>query len=116
IHWRTLCLALPPDGIVAHFPTEDACRARFESVRWVSSPSCPKCRSDGYTHLASRALRQCRACRHQYSATTAAPLERTRLGILQWFLAAEAVILHRDASMEGRDIPALELGVAIGVS
>lgn len=116
IHWKSLRAAMPKSGIAAVFPTEEACRSRFEEVRWPNGPTCPRCGGDQFTHLNTRGVRQCFDCRYQYTATAQTSLHRTRLGMLQWFLAAEAVILHRDLFLGRQDIPAHDLAGVIGVS
>lgn len=115
IHWKSLRAAMPKSGIAVVFPTEEACLSRFEKVRWPNGPTCPRCGGGQFTHLNTRGVRQCFVCRHQYTATTQTSLHRTRLDILQWFLAAEAVILHRDLFLGRQDIPAHELAGVIGV-
>ena len=48
---------------------------------------CPRCEHTGHLRHQSRALYQCRRCRHQVSLTAGTILASTKLPLRIWFLA-----------------------------
>ncbi len=69
------------------FPTQGACLAHLEAMRWPSGPVCPKC---GVVNDALRLPKRegywmCRACRAQFSVLHGTPMEGTHLPLRTWF-------------------------------
>ena len=65
-------------------------RAVVQAVRGrfvICASVCPRCEHSGYWRHRSRALYQCRACRHQVSLTAGTILASTKLPLRTWFLA-----------------------------
>lgn len=114
IHWSTLALTLPREGVLRRFPTEPARLKRFIDVRWSNGPVCNRCAAPEPSWIKTRAIFQCRQCKSQFSATTGTLLHRTRLSMGTWFSATESVILYRSL-MPAHDIPAARLSVFLGI-
>ena len=55
--------------------------------RWANGFVCPRCEHTGYWRVQSRALYQCRGCRHQVALTAGAILASTKLALHTRFLA-----------------------------
>lgn len=69
------------------FPTQAACFAHLEAMRWPSGPACPKC---GVVNDALRLPKRegywmCRACRAQFTVMHGTPMEGTHLPLRTWF-------------------------------
>ena len=78
----------------AWFATEEACWRYLLASRWPDGFHCPRCGHDAAYSLTSRALLQCRSCRHQTSVTAGTVLHRSRLPLTSWFAAAYLVTTH----------------------
>jgi len=78
----------------AWFATAEACWRCLLASRWRDGFRCPRCGPGAAYSLASRALLQCRACRHQTSVTAGTVLHRSRLPLTSWFAAAYRVTTH----------------------
>jgi transposase-like protein len=69
------------------YPSQGACFAHLEAVRWPSGPVCPKC---GVINDALRLPKRegywmCRACRAQFTVLHGTPMEGTHLPLRTWF-------------------------------
>jgi len=76
------------------FATEADCRRYLLACRWPDGFRCPRCGGADAYELAERALLQCRACRHQTSATAGTVLHRTHVPLRLWFAAAYLITTH----------------------
>lgn len=93
------------------FPTEEACLAHLEGLRWPEGPICPKCGAvNDATKLPRPRYWMCRACRHQFTVLHGTPIEGTHLPLRTWFAAVYLVA----ASSKG--IAATRLAEQLGVS
>ncbi|MEJ6389807.1 transposase [Gymnodinialimonas ulvae] len=92
VHWLTLFLGLPAEGIATHFPTEAACEARIAEVRWPNGPICTSCSGKNIAHPTTRKPFRCRNCNKQFSVTSGTFLHGRRLSLEKYFqLAAEII-------------------------
>lgn len=73
---------------VQEFPTDDACAAYLEQVRWPAGFFCPACQASGVPWRQTRGRLVCSACRHQTSVTSGTIMEKTRTPLTTWFEAA----------------------------
>lgn len=73
---------------VQEFPSDDACAAYLERLRWPEGFCCPACQTVGVPWRQTRGRLVCSACRHQTSVTTGTILEKTRTPLTTWFEAA----------------------------
>jgi len=73
---------------VQEFPSDDACAAYLERLRWPEGFCCPACQTVGVLWRQTRGRLVCSACRHQTSVTTGTILEKTRTPLTTWFEAA----------------------------
>lgn len=94
IHWLTMALSLPEEGVAGFFPDEWSRIERAIEVRWPQGPTCGRCRGTSITWIETRSRFQCRSCRHQFSVTSGTALHRTRLPLGMWFLAVESLIQY----------------------
>jgi ISXO2-like transposase domain/Transposase zinc-ribbon domain len=69
------------------FPDDDACARHLEALRWPDGFRCPRCASSEATRLSTRALWECRECRHQTSVTAGTALAHTKVPLRTWFYA-----------------------------
>ncbi len=74
------------------FPTEDACLAHIEGVRWRGHPACPYCRSNRVTPMPGERRHHCNACNTTFSATVNTIFHHTHLPLQKWFLAISLIL------------------------
>lgn len=70
------------------FPTEEACLAFIERLRWADGFECPACGASEKPYRASRLRLMCRRCRHQTSVTTGTLFDKTRTPMRVWLAGA----------------------------
>jgi len=96
---------------LSDYGTEAQCEQALERWRWPQGFICPSC---GHPHapvrLRTRALLQCRRCRHQASLTAGTIFADTKLPLTTWFLAMFLLTQQKNG------ISALELKRHLGVS
>ena len=73
----------------SRFPTDEACRAHMEALRWPQGPVCPRCGSVGEATRSTHDPRiwRCRPCRHEFRVTDGTAMEGTHLPLTTWFTA-----------------------------
>lgn len=91
------------------FPDDEGCLRYLVETRWPDGFRCPACGAEGAWFLERRRLWQCRACRHQSSATAGTVLHRSRVPVADWFTAAYLVTSLKPG------ISALQLAQQLGV-
>ncbi|MBU2866022.1 transposase [Pacificibacter marinus] len=92
IHWKSLLLALPKNGVSRHFSTDEECELRLLEVLFPDGVICLDCGSNQLSHLADRHFYHCKECRSQFSARQGTIFERSNLPLLKWFICAETAI------------------------
>ena len=75
-------------GFVERFPSNAACAAYLEQLRWPRELCCPACGVLGAPWRQTRGRLVCPACRHQTSVTAGTILDKTRTPLTTWFEAA----------------------------
>lgn len=70
------------------FPTEEACLAYLERLRWPQGFACPHCASLAAPYRASRTRLMCRDCGHQSTVTAGTIFDKTRTPLRVWLAAA----------------------------
>ena len=73
---------------VEKFPSDEACAAWLEQLRWPSGFVCPKCAMSAAPWRHTRGRLVCSSCRHHGSVTAGTILEKTRTPLSTWFEAA----------------------------
>ncbi len=74
---------------------EDKARAHLESLLWPQGPVCPRCgvMDDRITKLAGKSTRpgvyKCKDCRKPFSVTVNTVMERSKVPLTKWLLAAQ---------------------------
>ena len=92
------------------YGTEEKCTQAVFRWRWPNGFVCPRCEHTGHWRHQSRALYQCRRCRHQVSLTAGTILASTKLALRIWFLAMYLMTQTKNG------ISALELSRQLAVS
>ena len=73
---------------VRRFPSDAACAAYLEQLRWPTEFCCPACGALGVPWRQTRGRLVCPTCRHQTSVTAGTILDKTRTPLTTWFEAA----------------------------
>lgn len=94
----------------ARFVTEEACRDYLYQNRFPNGFICPKCGSRECYKLRTRAVCQCKHCRHQTSVTAGTVMHRTHLPLTIWFWAIYLCVTDK------RGISATSLSRQLGMS
>ena len=74
---------------------DDLAREWFEEQIWPDGPKCPHCGSfgEGVTRMFGKAHRpgcfQCNNCREQFTVTVGTVMERSKIPLSKWVLAAQ---------------------------
>lgn len=82
-------------SIFEQFPTQHACIAHLEAMRWPETPQCPHCNSE---HVARKAEKNrvgrwnCHDCHNSYNVLSGTIFEKTRIPLQKWFLAISLVL------------------------
>ena len=92
------------------YGTEEKCTQALFRWRWPNGFVCPRCEHTGHWRHQSRALYQCRRCRHQVSLTAGTILASTKLPLRIWFPAMYLMTQTKNG------ISALELSRQLAVS
>lgn len=93
--------------VYKQFPTQEACIAHLEQVRWNGEPTCPYCNSKKATPYKGTQRYQCNTCKTAFSVTVGTVFHRTHLDLQKWFLAIALVLNAKkgySARQLGRDI------------
>jgi transposase-like protein len=70
------------------FPSEEACLAYMERLRWPEGFRCPSCGESREPYRSSRGRLICRTCAHQSTVTAGTLFDKTRTPLRVWFAAA----------------------------
>jgi transposase-like protein len=116
------CVSTRSRALLVASPFDDdvAAREALETMRWPDGPRCPRCALatevfGGEKHSHREGLYHCKACRRQFSVTVGTVLERLRVPLSTWVLAAYA--FSRETREAVRDAtPLANLQAEIGVS
>src|SRR6516164_10734081 len=73
---------------LTRFPTEEACLAYLEALRWPHGFVCPSCGVMAAPSRASRGRLLCKACGHQSTVTAGTIFDKTRTPLRVWLAAA----------------------------
>jgi transposase-like protein len=96
---------------LSDYGTEEQCKQALEHWRWPQGFVCPHCgHQQEPVRLRTRALLQCRHCRHQASLTAGTIFADTKLPLTTWLLAMFLLTQQKNG------ISALELKRHLGVS
>lgn len=77
---------------------DDAARAHLESLLWPDGPVCPRCgvMGDRITKLMGKSTRpgvyKCKDCRKPFSVTVGTVMERSKIPLHKWVLAAHLMM------------------------
>lgn len=73
---------------LARFPTEEACLAYLESLRWPDGFVCPSCGGISPPSRISRGRLLCKDCGHQSTVTAGTIFDKTRTPLRVWLAGA----------------------------
>ncbi len=77
------------------FNDDDAAREHIETLLWPNGPACPRCNvtGDRITKLKGKSTRpgvyKCKDCRKPFSVTVGTVMERSKIPLSKWVLAAQ---------------------------
>ncbi len=89
--------------VYKQFPTQDACIAYLEKVRWNGKPQCPYCKSHNTTSYKKGHRHHCNNCKTTYSVTVATIFHKTKADLQKWFLAI-SLILNAKKGISSRQL------------
>ncbi|MEO7860231.1 MAG: IS1595 family transposase [Nitrospirales bacterium] len=72
---------------VVYFADSQRCIDLLSAMRWPNGPVCPRCNSQRYGFVKSRAVWQCKDCRKQYTAKLGTIFEDSPMPLDKWFCA-----------------------------
>lgn len=81
--------------VFQQFPTQEACIAHLENIRWGDAPTCPHCHSDkvGRKVDGKRVGRwNCHSCHNSYNVLSGTIFEKTRVPLQKWFVAISLML------------------------
>lgn len=96
----------PAKRVRCRFTSEADCVSHL--LARASAESCPRCDSRTCHWLPSRAMYQCRICKHQRSVRRGTVMEKSRVPLLAWFQGIERLLTQPEISTA-------ELAKAIGI-
>jgi len=73
--------------LMDQFGTDEKCRTALEKLRWPNGISCPRCKGEKHTDMASRGQYDCLSCGYQFSVTSGTIFHDTHLPLRKWFMA-----------------------------
>ena len=78
--------------VFERFPTQEACLAYLEKLRWRGKPVCPYCESSKTTAMPKEQRHHCNNCNTTFSVTVGTIFHRTHLPMQKWLLAVSLVL------------------------
>ena len=72
------------------FPTQEACIAHLENIRWPETPTCPHCHSERVARKAENGLVgrwNCHTCHNSYNVLSGTIMQKTKVPLQKWFVA-----------------------------
>jgi len=85
------------------FPTQAACIAHLEQVRWNGKPICPYCNSSNQTPQPKENRYKCNTCNMSFSVTVNTIFHKTKIDLQKWFLAI-ALTLNAKKGISARQL------------
>ena len=100
--------------VLERFPTQSACIAHLEKLRWGDSPKCPRCESSHVgrkkeNHLVGRW--NCYNCKSSFNVLVGTLFQRTKIDLRRWF-AAIALIMNAKKGISSHQL-ARDLGMNV---
>ena len=95
---------------------DSAARKHLESLLWPDGPNCPRCgvMGDRITKLKGKSTRpgvhKCKDCRKPFTVTVATVMERSKIPLCKWVLAAQLMASSK------KGMSALQLHRMIGTT
>ncbi len=89
--------------VYKRFPTQEACLAHIELVRWHGKPICPYCKSSKSTAVPAERRHHCNSCNTSFSATVGTIFHHTHLDLQKWLLAV-SLILNAKKGISSRQL------------
>lgn len=92
------------------FPNEKACRAYFESVRFVDGDYCPHCGHEKINRFSDGKRYRCASCKQDFTVKTDTLFGESKLPLQKWFIAIYLLTTGK------KEISSVELSQQVGVS
>jgi len=90
-------------SVYKKFPTQAACIAHLEHVRWNDKPICPYCQSTNQSPLPKENRYHCNNCNTTFSVTVGTIFHKTKMDLQKWFLAI-ALVLNAKKGISARQL------------
>lgn len=90
-------------SVYKKFPTQAACIAHLEHVRWNGTPVCPYCNSTNQSPLPKENRYHCNNCNTTFSVTVGTIFHKTKMDLQKWFLAI-ALTLNAKKGISARQL------------
>lgn len=81
--------------VFRRFPTQEACLAHLENIRWSETPTCPHCASKNVAKKADgkRTGRwNCHSCHSSFNVLSGTIMQKTKIPLQKWFLAINLML------------------------
>ncbi len=72
---------------IRYFSDPDVCTRYVAAMRWPKGPVCPSCGGKDHSHLSTRRLWKCKACKRQFSVKVGTIFEDSPIGLDKWMAA-----------------------------
>jgi transposase-like protein len=95
---------------MASFPTEEACRAYFEAIRFADGDFCPHCGHDKINRFKDGKRYRCASCKQDFTIKTGTLFGESKLPLQKWFIAIYLLTTSK------KGISSIELAEQVGVS
>ncbi|WP_310185122.1 IS1595 family transposase [Bacillus sp. 3255] len=79
------------------FKTEEDCESFLMKRRWGDGFCCPRCDNHLFYRVKTRKLLECKECRTQISLTAGTVMHKSKLPLMLWFKAIQALIREGQA-------------------
>lgn len=97
-------------AVIKRFPSQEACVAHLEQVRWGRAPLCPYCASSRVSKRKPDLRRRCYQCSRSFSVTVGTVFHRTHVPLQKWMVAIHLILNAR------KGMSARQLARTIGVN
>jgi transposase-like protein len=74
-------------ALMAHFQSDEKCRAYLVALRWPQGVRCLKCASSRISYISTRRQFECDACEYQFSVTAGTIFHDSHLPLSKWLAA-----------------------------
>lgn len=94
--------------VIERFPTQEACVAHLEKIRWGDTPYCPHCNSTSVgkrteSEIGRIGRYNCHECRATFKVTCGTVFHGTKIALQKWFIAI-VLIMNAKKSLSSHQL------------